>query len=304
MMEIHGKEERKEIERTENYGIWIGNVFVERISRQYEYSMVQRHFHSEYEIYYLIKGDRYYFIDQKIYAVPSGTLVFVDKGQIHKTSMGREPAHERILIQLKDDRISGLLEGTEEGNLDGFFGRNSGALTLDGENRKYVESILRRIEEEVREKRYGAEGMVQILVAELLLCASRILRKKEGKPVPEGAKPARHSKVQEVAGYITAHIQEPMSLESLAEKFFVSKYYLCRIFKEITGFTVNEFINVSRVKYAAALLEHEKWSITAVADAAGYDSITYFERMFKRYLNLTPGQYRKREKADADFTPL
>ena len=144
MMEIHGKEERKETERTENYGIWIGNVFVERISRQYEYSMVQRHFHSEYEIYYLIKGDRYYFIDQKIYAVPSGTLVFVDKGQIHKTSMGREPAHERILIQLKDDRISGLLEGTEEGNLDGFFGRNSGALTLEGENRKYVESILRR----------------------------------------------------------------------------------------------------------------------------------------------------------------
>ena len=286
--------ESDEREKSHEYGIWVGGIFVERISRHYEYGMMRRHFHSEYEIYYLLSGERYYFIDQRTYPVTSGTLVFVNKGQIHKTSMVRDPDHERILIQMKDNNISQLLEGTQERNLKGFFEKNSGILSLEGEDRKEVEMILKRIEAETLGGRYGAEGMVQALVAELLLYASRVQNERGKKESDEGEKPARHSKVQEVAEYISAHIQEPMSLESLADRFFVSKYYLCRIFKEITGFTVNEFINVTRVKYAASLLEREQWSITSVAEEVGYDSITYFERMFKQYLDMTPRQYKKR----------
>lgn len=284
-----------EEEKSSDYGVWMGGIFVERISRQYEYSMMRRHFHSEYEIYYLISGERYYFIDQKTYPVTSGTLVFVNRGQIHKTSSVREASHERILIQLKDDKISSLMEEIEEKNLNGFFKKYNGTLSLEGENKRIVENILCKIETEARQRSYGAEGMVRILVAELLLLASRILRESEGKPEMESVKSARYSKVQEVAEYISTHIQETMSLESLSERFYVSKYYLCRIFKEITGLTVNEFINVTRVNYAAVLLEEKEWSITMIAEEAGYDSITYFERMFKRYMNLTPGQYRKRD---------
>lgn len=215
---IAGMEEEEK--NSSDYGIWVGNVFVERIRRQYEYSMMQRHFHSEYEIYYLISGERYYFIDQRTYPVSGGTLVFVNKGQIHKTSAVREAAHERLLIQLRDERISSLLEETEEKNLNAFFKKNSGALHLDGENRKAVEEILKKIEGEAKERRYGAEGMIQTLVAELLFCVSRILKGREEEEKIENVKSARHSKVQEVAGYISDHIQEPMSLESLAERFF------------------------------------------------------------------------------------
>ena len=64
----------------------------------------------------------------------------------------------------------------------------------------------------------------------------------------------------------------------------------------MTGFTVNEYMNVARTKKAQNLLVHSGYSITEIAEILGFESITYFERVFKKYTDDTPMKYRKRMK--------
>jgi YesN/AraC family two-component response regulator len=104
----------------------------------------------------------------------------------------------------------------------------------------------------------------------------------------------KYRKINEIAEYITHNYQHNISLADIAQKFYISKSYLSRIYKEVTGFTVNEYINVIRTKKAQQMLESTEYSITQIAELIGYDSITYFEKVFKKYIELSPLKYRKK----------
>ena len=58
---------------------------IDRIVRNYDFNMPHKHIHEEYEIYYLIDGERYYFIENQIFHVKKGSLVFINRNQIHQT---------------------------------------------------------------------------------------------------------------------------------------------------------------------------------------------------------------------------
>ena len=65
----------------------IDSLEFSQVIRDYEYSMVARHFHDTYELYYLLEGQRYYFIDRQTYLVKAGDVVMIKPNQIHKTSL-------------------------------------------------------------------------------------------------------------------------------------------------------------------------------------------------------------------------
>ena len=73
----------------------------------------------------------------------------------------------------------------------------------------------------------------------------------------------------------------------------MSKYYMCRIFKEYTGFTITEYVNTLRIKKATQILETSNLSISDVAAELGFESASYFKRIFKKIMNVTPLKYRK-----------
>ena len=73
----------------------------------------------------------------------------------------------------------------------------------------------------------------------------------------------------------------------------MSKAYLCRIFREVTNFTISEYINLYRIAASKQFLMKEEMSMAEIANRLGYDSLTYFERVFKKQMTVTPLQYRK-----------
>ena len=99
--------------------------------------------------------------------------------------------------------------------------------------------------------------------------------------------------MEEAASYIIDHFNENLSLESVAKKLYINKCYLSRIFKEASGFTVNEYINMIRIRKSRELLSSTSLTVTEVAEAVGYDTITYFERVFRQYTLTSPSAYRK-----------
>lgn len=275
------------------YGWKDTGITMDRIRRESGFCMPVKHLHYEYEIYYLTEGERYYFIDNQTYHVKKGGLVLIDKNQIHQTSQAGNGPHERILVGLEEEALAPLFQATGEMCLDRLFQDHWGVVQLSPEDQTAAEAVFAQMAEEFEHRQTGFRLVILSLLSSLLIRILRPLKAQAPALSPLSAAP-RHRKVDEVASYISSHYEEPLSLESLSEQFFVSKCYLSRIFKEATGFTVTEYLNMCRIKQARHLLISTDLSITEVAGAVGYDTITYFERVFKSCTLITPLKYRKR----------
>lgn len=280
---------RQEIYREASDGI-----FIERVVRDYEFTMPAKHFHEEYEIYYLVKGERHYFIDTQYYHVKEGSLVFINSNSIHKTSTCNSPNHDRINIELRHYPFSSFLDFTGEIELDHFFSNYQGVLNLTLNEQKYVSHLLNKIAAEIKNSNSGSRIYVMCSLTELLIFAKRKFDSLEQSFVNDSSVvSSTHQKVADVAAYISKNHTTSCSLTSLADQFFINKSYLSRIFKETTGYTITEYINISRIQAAKKLLTHGELTISEVATAVGYGNLTYFERMFNKVTETSPLKYRK-----------
>ena len=101
--------------------------------------------------------------------------------------------------------------------------------------------------------------------------------------------------VTQALSYIQTSYQHKISLTSVSEHVGLSSGYLCRIFKEETGLSINAYINNLRMTKAGELLKDKNSYIKEVAAAVGFEDQLYFSRLFKRYYGITPSEYRLNE---------
>ncbi|WP_261301537.1 helix-turn-helix domain-containing protein [Paenibacillus andongensis] len=107
-------------------------------------------------------------------------------------------------------------------------------------------------------------------------------------------KEEKHPVTSFVIDYINEHLAEEIYLEILAEKLKMSSGYLSSYFKAKTGKSIVDYINETRITKATSLLTDNRIKIHDAAMAVGYQNITSFNRMFKKYTGMTPSEYRKR----------
>lgn len=98
--------------------------------------------------------------------------------------------------------------------------------------------------------------------------------------------------VQKAVEYMKQHSNEDLSLESIAEKVHVSSAYFSQIFKREMGAGFSDYLNGLRIEKAKVLLKQPFLKINEIADIVGYRSIVHFNRTFKRYVGVTPSEYR------------
>lgn len=101
------------------------------------------------------------------------------------------------------------------------------------------------------------------------------------------------SVVERVKSYIKQHISEDLSREDIANYVFLNPDYLTRIFKKETGMAVSDYLLQERLKFAKELLTKTDMPIGAIASHIGYANFSHFSRMFKKYTDLNPIEYRQ-----------
>ncbi|WP_158289401.1 AraC family transcriptional regulator [Paenibacillus flagellatus] len=102
-----------------------------------------------------------------------------------------------------------------------------------------------------------------------------------------------------VVDYVNQHLSEEIYLDILAEHLNLSSGYLSSYFKEKTGMNIVDYINETRIMKATTLLIDNTLKIHDVSVAVGYRNITSFNRMFKKYMGLTPSEFRRKQGADS-----
>ena len=101
--------------------------------------------------------------------------------------------------------------------------------------------------------------------------------------------------VLKVLDHLNAHYAQPITLDWLAENFFVSKATLMYNFKKYTGRSPIDFLLSVRLEHAKKMLISTKKSINEIAEACGFSSANYFGLIFKKKENLSPVHYRKHQ---------
>jgi len=101
--------------------------------------------------------------------------------------------------------------------------------------------------------------------------------------------------ITNIIKYIGDNFTTLNTLEDITEKFFITKFYLCRLFKKYTGISVISYINARKVTMACELLTDTKLNVEAIALKCGFNSSMYFCRIFKSIKGISPLQYRKKD---------
>ena len=104
----------------------------------------------------------------------------------------------------------------------------------------------------------------------------------------------KDARLLEITNYIYANYKD-VTLDDLAEKFFLSKPYLSKYIKEKSGMTFGDILKKIRMKKARAMLKGSNATVESIAESVGYQNVEHFNRVFKKMYNLTPVQYRNRK---------
>ncbi|BFT69955.1 helix-turn-helix domain-containing protein [Paenibacillus sp. P36] len=265
-----------------------GPFYIQHIHRNGSFERTQ-HMHDMYELYYLYEGERMYFIRDRSYLILPGDLVLINRRELHATSDSDKLGHARVVINFSDHFLESM-KSDAPFLLDAFT-HAAPVLRLDLPTRRFVEDILGKMIHEAKEPQLGQTFALRHFLIELLLFTTRFIRQH---PVtsPEHVSPL-HRKISTIVRYINTHFAEILRLEELAERFEISPAYLSRMFKEITGFSLVEYINLVRVQEAQRLLTESKMKVIMIAEQVGFGSLVQFGRVFRQITKTTPLRYRQ-----------
>ena len=267
---------------------------IERYKTDIPFSMPNFHYHNRYELYYLIEGERYYFIKDNTYAVKSGSFVLVDKNDIHCTGTLNNAGYDRIVIYFDDYFLKAILNSEGCDDLLSCFKKNFGTVEISEPNRRTVESLLFSILSEYDEKENRNELFIKSALIQLLCLITKESFTHINSESDRISTP--HKTASKIIGYINNYYFEDITLDFLSEKFYISPFYLSRTFKKVCGISFVDYLNNVRIKEAKKLLINTKMSITEISSAVGYKNNTHFGRVFKNITALSPLTYRKRHK--------
>ncbi|MDF2651442.1 MAG: transcriptional regulator, AraC family [Paenibacillus sp.] len=256
------------------------------------------HFHGNYELYYLLAGQRKYFIRDRIHLVQKGDMVFIPKHDLHRTR-DAGPYHERMLIYFDDAFLETIAGpgGQISPHLLQPFRNSNPVFRLQKEERRFVDVLFYRILKEVEEKPVDYQLYLKALFIELLVYVSRCTEKYVEVEVHSPLDTPIQKKISEIANYIQENYEKSLTLAYLSKHFYISTYYLSRVFKEVSGFSFVEYLNNVRIIESQRLLRETDLPIFQISEQVGFVNTTNFGRVFKQVVHLSPLQYRRMQQA-------
>lgn len=251
---------------------------------------VELHHHDFFEIYFLLAGDVTYLIESKIVHVMPGDLLLISPKELHQVCIQPEmsvyeryvlwvdPATIRRLSAQSTDLLAGL-----DPNRPGYGNQ----LRLSREDRSRIQHLMAELHRESTSDGYGAEMLRDCLLTQLLVTINRLVFQ-QGTYIEESTQTSRA--VTQVMNYVNLHYSEPLSLDMLAEKFYVSKYHLSHEFNRQVGTSVYRYIQKKRLLMARQLMAQGK-KPNEVYSCCGFGDYAGFYRAFKSEYQIGPREF-------------
>lgn len=254
----------------------IGESFTESPSN----ANFQLHNHDEYEIFLFLKGDSKYVVEDRNYTLEPCDIIIIRKHEMHRIYHNRAVPYRRMVLMVSPAFFQENGCGEYESQfLKGAFGNGN----------KIAADLVRSgglYDAFLRYKKYSEDftldkdaPILRSIVVEILYLINKI--------TAFSASDFTGSPIKNVILYLNNNYTEDITLDTLEETFYLSKYYLCRTFHKATGLTIHEYIRRKRLTLVRELAA-EGMNMGEAAARAGFHSYSSFYRAYVNEYGASP----------------
>ncbi len=278
---------------TEQIRTGIPNVHI-KIARQHtpsSHKLCNMHIHNEIELLFIKEGALKCSDGLNTYVASRGDIIFVNSRIPHITESVNEVDEFYIQFNTEDFTFS---ENTAYSKyLSRFINALGERMFLFKSGSALASELFEyasKCSEEYYSQRAAYSSFIKAYIYSILgvLYRNDIILDAESFFDPKTAE-----MLTPVLNYIEENYSLPITLDDLSNISNLNKYYFCRLFKKATNSTVTDFINFVRIYKAEKMLTSSNRSISDISFDVGFSSVSYFNRVFRKFVQLTPSQYRK-----------
>lgn len=249
------------------------------------------HYHPEYELTYILSGSGYRVVGNSHEPFTSGDLVLLGSNLPH-TWWGKNEdgsPSEAIVIQFSSEFMEPFLKLNEGQDLKKLLEKSANGIRFEPDT-----SIVDKL---------GVLGDTTALnsILNLLSILQDLTEIKTTIICPNYYRHVVSKKfetrINKVCTYIQNHYSEPLSLKEVADLVSMSQSNFCKFFKKATSTTFSDYLNDLRINEACHLLIYSEDNISKIAEDCGFESLSYFNRVFLKKKLVKPSLFRKNANA-------
>ena len=253
------------------------------------------HFHSEYEIVYIVKSYGKRYVGDSVESFGPDDLVLIGS-QVPHYWKNDEVFHKNnpelkvnaIVVQFSEDFMSQALNKYPE------FQRIKNLLNNASQGIRFMPPDNKKIKQQLI-KLNQVSGINRLIVLLEILRDMSLSKKTKFLSQSYAINHIgndSNDRLKKILNYLSRNYQQNITLTETAKLFGMNPSAFSRYFKNKTGQSLIEYLNNLRMNFACKLLQNEKMTITQICFECGFNNISNFNRMFKRRMSQTPKDYR------------
>lgn len=254
-----------------NFSIIFHPNFIDKCSQFNE----MMHWHESIELIYFTEGEGKVMCGPNEVLACAGDLIVINSNDLHRfEAITKHASYYCLIIH------TSIYEG---------LGLETSDLLFENKikNPKCI-SLYNTIIHEMNKEDIAYKVAVKALIANLLVELIRHHSEKDNNLFISNQNNKKITLVKNAIRYIQKHYRSDISIDDICLDIGFSKYYFCRTFKEITDKTVTDYINYLRCQHAQKLLRSGNYNVTESCELAGFNSLPYFSRIYKKYMGCSP----------------
>lgn len=253
-------------------------------------SKVAAHTHDYYEFYFFIEGDVSMQVGDIIYPVHLGDAMLIPPSLPHRAIIhNKEVPYRRFVFWISKDFYERLKQISPDYTYAMDYATNyqEYLCRLDRIDFTSLQSKILRLLEEMQSDHFGKELQIALYVEDFILNINRLVY-----DMVEPRKRLENTSLYaNVIDYIEDHLDEELSLDRLAERFYVSKYHIAHVFKDNLGLSIHQYITKKRLALCQEAIR-TKMNINEIYQTYGFGDYSSFYRAFKKEYGISPKKYR------------
>ena len=259
-------------------------IEIEKDVKKKEWSMIDLHSHPHYEIYFLQKGSRTFFLSNALYKLTAPVMIIIPPHVLHKTEGG---VFERCNINVSDSYLDDFQKHVLSENA-------LSVIKLDSKQSSALTSVFNKLISVDKRKKFS-ENILNTLFSYAIFLISD-LQKTTFEPNAAEAQPVPPL-ILKIIDYLNTNFADKITLTNISKNFFISKGTLIYNFNKFLGCSPIDYLLNIRITKAKELLINTKKSVNEISELCGFSSANYFGLIFKHKENLSPLTYRKYQRA-------
>ena len=238
-----------------------------------------------YEVFTLLSDNAFFYVEGQKYVLKKGDVMIFNNKELHMVEFDETLPYKRRVIHFTKEFV--LPFSNDKFNLFNVFDNRclgiANHIPADIAESTGIHSYFDKMQEALSSGLEGCEIMARCYFVQMLIAINRVL----SSTTDVSAKNTENDKIVKIIEFINSNLSSELTIDILSQQFYISKYYMSRLFKATTGYSINQYISYKRIWLADELISRGM-SATEACHSVGYNDYSNFYKTFVKIMGYSP----------------